>query len=148
MNTKRLKIRLLSLLFLASVGICFLSCSPQKRIARIAEKYNLTYLDTITLYDTTIINGFDTCYIAAKADTINIHDTINNIDYQIIERNDTIFLHVAQKADTITEIKYIPTEKIVIEKQDKTKKYLIISFCVLAVMGATFLYFFNKLNKN
>lgn len=126
----------------------FIACSPQKRIARIAQKYNLTYLDTITLYDTTIINGFDTCYIAAKADTINIHDTINNIDYQIIERNDTIFLHVNQKADTITEIKYIPTEKIVVEQKDNAKKYLLISFFVLAVMGTIFLYFFNKINKN
>lgn len=136
------------LLFCIGIFVLLISCSPQKRIARIAQKYNLTYLDTITLYDTTIINGFDTCYIAAKADTINIHDTINNIDYQIIERNDTIFLHVNQKADTITEIKYIPTEKIVVEQKDNAKKYLLISFFVLAVMGTIFLYFFNKIKKN
>ena len=136
------------ILFCIGIFVLLIACSPQKRIARIAQKYNLTYLDTITLYDTTIINGFDTCYIAAKADTINIHDTINNIDYQIIERNDTIFLHVNQKEDTITEIKYIPTEKIVVEQKDNAKKYLLIGFFVLAAMGATFLWFFNKLNKN
>ena len=135
-------------LFVVGLFTLLVACSPQKRIARIAQKYNLTYLDTITLYDTTIINGFDTCYIAQKSDTINIHDTINNIDYQIIERNDTVFLHVAQKADTITEIKYIPTEKIVVNQKDNAKKYLLISFFVLAVMGIMFLYFFNKINKN
>lgn len=125
------------------------ACNPSKRIARIAERYNLTYLDTITLYDTTIIQGFDTCYIALKSDTINIHDTINNIDYQIIERNDTVYLHVIQKPDTITEIKYVPTQKIVLQK-DKKSDIMKLVFAFLFTVGfiAITVYYINQIKSD
>jgi len=106
---------------LVLIGVLGLSCSPQKRIARIAKKYNLFAVDTVYFRDTV--------YLPAKTfNTVTFVDTFgrfsyknDNIQYQGVIVKDTVFIDITTPADTIYIAKNIPTSKIEIKPEKKEK---------------------------
>jgi hypothetical protein len=139
------------LLFLFTV-LFFCGCSPQKRIARIAEKYNLKTLETIVYKDTIYIPErvyvFDTQIDTAgsfyyKTDTITVQGKI---------KKDSVYIKFTTKADTVYIEKSINIETIKVQKIKKTKGIawgkiagVCIVFAFLLVAGR---YFLDKKNNN
>ena len=101
-------------------SILSISCSPQKRIARIAEKYNLYSIDTLHYKDTIFIP-------AKNIQTVSILDTANNFRYQsgdigyqgYILKDSLVFLTITIPADTVFIDKKIPTTKIEVKPPAK-----------------------------
>lgn len=97
------------------IPIILLSCSPQKRIARIAKKYNLIQTDTVFKKDTVIFEGArkDTTIHYLQKDTFvlreknmvykyyyNIHDSTVYLDGECLP--DTIYRDVPISVNSIS----------------------------------------------
>ena len=109
-------------------------CSPQQRVSRIVEKYNLS------IKDTTIIQA-DTIKTVYSKDVFN-HDTIftviqDNAKTKIQVQHDSVFI------TTFIPEKTIITEKIVTEKKKHIGSIII---AALLLAGALCLTVYNYIN--
>ncbi len=142
------KILLLLLLFF----LC--GCSPQQRIARIAEKYNLTQPETVILRDTVIIEPRtyvfqtpidSTGYFQDERNGIqlygNIMDTI--VTLKVITDFDTLYI---EKPVEIETIKVQTVEKGRVGFFDKIERFLFVLF--LFGFGSVLVYWFFFRRKN
>lgn len=131
-------------IFIYIISFFLLSaCSPQKRISRIAEKYNLKTYEVVKFRDTIIKP--EVIYIeTVSRNKEKIKDTIyienSTFKNKIIITPDSLRLMQVLKADTIFYEKEIPNEIIITEKENKNNwlNYLFTSLFSIAV---TTLYF-------
>ena len=108
-------------LFLFSVLLLSVACSPSKRLERLISHHpELMIKDTITFRDTIIMH-------ATKADTAilinSLTDTIylskDNLQITLKRVHDTLYIEGKCKGDTIYIERKIPVEKIKLVKSDK-----------------------------
>lgn len=131
-------------IFIYIISFFLLSaCSPQKRISRIAEKYNLKSYEIITFHDTIIRP--ETIYIeTVSRDKEKIKDTLyienDRFKNRIIVTPDSLNLMQVLKADTIFYEKEIQYEIIITDKENKNN-WLSYLFTSLLSIAATTLYF-------
>ncbi len=124
-------------IFLLSSCFLFLaSCSPQKRIARIAKKYNLTQTETVVVADTVAIPG-DTLWftVPAERDTVIVTETAT---IETVRDGEIIHVKVTTPPDTIIRTIPVPVEKIVV--QEKTRRVPWWMFVALLVAVAFVIY--------
>lgn len=105
------------------------SCSPEKRLHRIAQKYDLIKVDTLVVRDSVFIPSIeaDTALIWSQlTDTITIER--ERLKIKILRSHDTLKVFGECKGDTIIRIVKVPYEKIVISETfaDKYGQFLII----------------------
>lgn len=93
----------LSPLLFIGILVCISSCSPQQRIARIANKYNLVKSDTIFKKDTVIVEGSmrDTTIHYYQRDTIVLKENNMTLRYYYNIHDSTVYLRGECAADTI-----------------------------------------------
>lgn len=135
------KIMLLGFLLFCAISVN--SCSPQRRLHRLLEKYpELKHSDTIVFKDTIEIEipGSEiktfVPYEVLKTDTIRIKDSLQ--DVTIWMRNDTVFVNA--KVDTIYQKIYrekkIPVEKIFYRKpRDGLRWFWVVVLAVLVYLA-------------
>jgi hypothetical protein len=119
--------RKLSNIFLGVLMIIYftvlLSCSPQKRMARLLKHHpELLTKDTLIIRDTFVIkqSRVDTAFFLHQLyDTVTIEK--NNVITQLFIHRDSIFINQVRKADTIFIEKRIPVEKIISPKKEKSR---------------------------
>ena len=104
---------------LAVLLFLFSACNPQKRIARIAEKYNLKQWETVVYKDTIFIEQktytFDT-----QIDTAgNFHKKTDKYEVKGSIKDSTVYVLFTTKPDTIYIEKPINIETIKVEKIEK-----------------------------
>ena len=90
------------------------SCSPQKRVARLISKYNMEQLDTNIVRDTTItlFQPVDTTFMTNPIDTIVIFK--NRVKTVVHRFHDTLKIYQHVLPDTsVTETMYIYRTTIV-----------------------------------
>lgn len=111
------------------------ACSPEKRVARLVEKY---HLPTVTEYvtDTVILpERVHTDTVVMHADPVIIEDSV--LVVEIVPVNDTVFIvNTRIKADTI--VKSVPVTKYVVSDQQRSsRKPLVVLLVVVcsAVVG-------------
>ena len=94
------------------------SCSPQKRLNRLINKYpELSKTDTIKLIDSVIVPAIktDTFFSSfALKDTITI--TKEKLKIKLVKINDTIYLNAEVEPDTIIFEREIPIKKVIYKK--------------------------------
>lgn len=134
-------------IYIISFILFLSSCSPQKRITRIAEKYNLKAYEITTIRDTIIKP--EVIYIeSVSRNKEKIKDTIyienNTLKNKIIITPDSLKLMQVLKADTIFYEREIPKEIIFIDKEQKNNWFGYILIFIISI-SATALYF--KLRK-
>lgn len=105
------------------------SCNPEKRLHRIAQKYDLIKVDTLVVRDSVFIPSIeaDTALIWSQlTDTITIER--ERLKIKILRSHDTLKVFGECKGDTIIRIVKVPYEKIVISETfaDKYGQFLII----------------------
>ena len=127
-------------------------CSPQKRLHRLITKHpELIQLDTIIVQDSVFVPG-------VKIDTVfhllELKDTVfiskDNLQIQLVEINDTVYLDAEVKADTVVIIKEISVEKLAyvepiewyIKIWDNLSFWVIILFICVLIRKVTL--FFSK----
>lgn len=126
------------------ISIIFLiSCSAEKRIARIIKKHpELLVKDTITIMDTTIVKGstVDSLFVF-NSDTIVISDSNQVIKYfyNTITKNHYIKGEVKER-EVIKPIK-VPYDKLVLKDLTFIQQYsewiiilLLIGICILLLL--------------
>lgn len=128
--------------------ICFASCSPEKRVARIAERYNLYQIEQIVLRDTV--------YIPSR--TYNIETELDKSGYfsyskEIIidgkvKGDSIVILKVITPADTVYIEKEVKAKTITITKQEKTRNDFLMIICLFGFCLVSILYIFKKLKVN
>lgn len=93
----------LYLLLYIVILVCISSCSPEKRIARIAKKYNLVKTDTIFKKDTVIVEGAmrDTTIHYYQRDTVVVKENNMTLRYYYNIHDSTVYLRGECAADTI-----------------------------------------------
>lgn len=111
------------------------SCSPEQRVSRIVNRYNLNILDT------TII----------KADTIHtvISKEVIKKDTTFYVFNDTIRTKIQVIKDSVFISSYIPQKTIVTKKillQDKKKNWGLIFFILFLLLSETALIIYDYTN--
>lgn len=134
------------LLFTLFILVLFCGCSPQKRIARIAEKYNLKQWETVMFTDTIYmpekIYTFETLIDTAGRfyQEINGNTVIGQIN------SDTVYMKFTTKADTIYIEKPINIQTIKVEKPVKKNRFMTVLFLVLFT-GVCGFYIKTKIQK-
>ena len=107
--------------FLAFPLLLIISCSPEKRLARLMALHpGLKASDTLLVLDTFLIPF-------VQADTIlhinSLFDTVviekDRLQVSVLRLHDTLYLQGKCKTDTIFLEKKVPFEKIVIVKPDR-----------------------------
>ena len=110
------------------------ACSPEKRVARLVEKY---HLPAVTEYvtDTVILpERVHTDTVVMHADPVIIEDSV--LVVEIVPVNDTVFIvNTRIKADTI--VKSVPVTKYVVSDKSGSRKPLVVLLVVVcsAVVG-------------
>lgn len=125
-----------NIFLLASCFLLLASCSPQKRIARIAKKYNLTQTEQVTVNDTVTVPG-DTLWfiVPAERDTVIVTETAT---IETVRDGEIIHVKVTTPPDTIIKTVKVPMEKIVV--QEKTRRVPWWMFVVLLAVVAYVIY--------
>jgi len=132
--------------FFILISILAISCSPQKRLARLVHKHpELMQMDTIHIRDTFITKqvSIDT-FFSSKLDSFVI--VKDNITIKYIRQHDTIRISVTQPADTIIHLKSIPVQKVVVKIVKKPVPVWV--FIVMGFLGLFFIItFINTFRK-
>ena len=125
-----------NIFLLASCFLLLASCSPKKRIARIAKKYNLTQTETVVVADTVAIPG-DTLWftVPAERDTVIVTETAT---IETVRDGEIIHVKVTTPPDTIIKTVKVPVEKIVV--QEKTRRVPWWMFVMLLAVVAYVIY--------
>ena len=113
---------------------CFLllSCSPQKRIARIAKKYNLTQKDTVRVNDTLTVPG-DTLWftVPAERDTVIVTETAT---IETVRDGEIVHIKVTTPPDTIIRTIPVPVEKVVVNTVEGKRRFpWVLVFIIIAM---------------
>ena len=107
--------------YLTLLLLLLISCSPEKRLARLIEHHpQLKVADTLIIRDTIpipLIQADTVLHIDSLYDTVVIEK--ERLQVSILRLHDTLYLQGKCKADTIFLEKKIPVEKIVIVKPDR-----------------------------
>ena len=116
--------------------ILFASCSPQKKIARIAKKYNLTQKEVVTVNDTVCIPG-DTLFFTVPSE----RDTVIVTKYGTIETThdngqNVVYVKVTTPPDTLINTVYVPVEKVVVQNVEKHRRVPWWLFVMLIALAA------------
>ena len=110
---------------LGLVLIALASCSPQKQLAKLLEKYpELLQTETITVTDTVIVpeQHYDTAFIwNSIIDTFTVEK--ENLWLKIIRHTDTITVEGGARTDTIIQYKNVEVEKIKYVKEKSKLNY-------------------------
>jgi hypothetical protein len=133
------------------VMILLCSCSPEKRIARIARKHpEVLVKDTLMVRDTIITQGstLDSTFIFS-GDTVYVRDGRQEIKYFYNTTTQHHYIKGEVKPDTIYFEKKVPFEKIVVSESRFWSGFrwglatwvMFGAFCVL-------FWFFKKPNRN
>lgn len=112
-------------IFIASLFLC--SCTPQKRVARIVEKYNLSIKDTTILKADTLATVF--------SKEVFSHDTIFTVVNE--RQSQTIYI----KGDTVQITTIVPEKQIITERinvQPSKKNKVLVAMCVFSLIGLIF----------
>ena len=108
-----------NLLFTLFTFLFFCGCSPQKRIARIAEKYNLKTLETIAFKDTIYIEKKEYTFLTQIDTSGNFYQENKGNEMAGTVKGDTIYVKFTTKPDTIYIEKPITIETLKVEKVEK-----------------------------
>ncbi len=122
------------LLFLIPI-LLFCGCSPQKRIARIAEKYNLIQYDKVIFRDTLIIPSKTIMFQTVIDSLGNFYQKVNNNEIFGNIHDSVITVRVIPDADTIIIEKPIDVHTIKVNKVEKVKPYPIIDKMLFFLFG-------------
>ena len=120
--------------FIFLFTILFLSaCSPQQRIARIAEKYNLKQFETVVYKDTIYIP--EKVYnLDTQIDTAgNFYKKTEKYEIQGKVKNDTVYIKFTTSPDTVYIEKTVNIETIKVQTVEKNKGvawWKIIAVCI------------------
>ena len=110
---------------LGLVLIALASCSPQKQLAKLLEKYpELLQTETITVIDTVIVpeQHYDTTFVwNSIIDTFTVEK--ENLWLKIIRHTDTITVEGGARTDTIIQYKNVEVEKIKYVKEKSKLNY-------------------------
>ena len=123
---------------LGLVLIALASCSPQKQLAKLLEKYaELLQTETITVIDTVIVpeQHYDTTFVwNSIIDTVTVEK--KNLWLKIIRHTDTITVEGGARTDTIIQYKNVEVERIkyVKEKQKLNYNFLLIFGALLLIL--------------
>ena len=125
--------------------ILFASCSPQKRIARIAKKYNLTRKEVVTVNDTVCIPG-DTLFFTVPSE----RDTVIVTKYGTIETThdngqNVVYVKVTTPPDTLINTVYVPVETVVVQNVEKHRRVPWWLFVMLIVAFVVFVIYAGKI---
>ena len=125
-----------NIFFLASCFFLLASCSPQKRIARIAEKYNLTQTETVVVADTVALPG-DTLWftVPSERDTVIVTETAT---IETVRDGEIIHVKVTTPPDTIIKTVKVPVEKIVVQEKTRRVPWWMFVALLAAVAFATY----------
>ena len=107
------------ILFLSIILLC--GCSPQKRIARIAEKYNLKKTETVMFRDTIIVEPRTYIFQTEIDSTGHFEQEHNGVHLFGSVKGDSVKLRVITDFDTIYIEKPVEVEKISIQTVEKKK---------------------------
>lgn len=105
-----------------SFALIVCACSPQKRIARIAKKYNLVQTEIVQVSDTVCIPG-DTLFFTVPSE----RDTVIVTKYGTIETThdngqNVVYVKVTTPPDTLINTVYVPVEKVVVQNVEKHRR--------------------------
>ena len=112
--------------------ILLISCSPQQRIARIAEKYNLVQTKIITVNDTIVTPEFVHTFVT-------VYDSTGNFEYidkqtgMIVQgsvKDSLIYVTVTVPADTVIKTIDVPYKDITVNEVEWKKSFEEILFYV------------------
>ncbi|MBC8456532.1 MAG: hypothetical protein H8D67_00875 [Deltaproteobacteria bacterium] len=107
--------------YLTLLLLLLISCSPEKRLARLIEHHpQLKVADTLIIRDTIpipLIQADTVLHIDSLYDTVVIEK--ERLQVSILRLHDTLYLQGKCKADTIFLEKKIPVEKIITVKPDR-----------------------------
>lgn len=126
------------------------SCNPQKRVARIVERYNLEKTQQVTIFDTIFVDGqkLDTFYlINNRVDTF--YCEVGNSNVSTIIKGDTVFQFVEVKPDTIYRqvIKKVPYLEIQGDKSPSLfGKICAFFFFIGFLLVCLYVFLWNKIN--
>ena len=124
---------------------CFLllSCSPQRRIARIAKKYNLTQKDTVRVNDTLTVPG-DTLWftVPAARDTVIVTETAT---IETVRDGEIIHVKVTTPPDTIIRTIRVPFKQIVVNTVEKERKFP--WFLVVIIIAMAYLLYAQNIKE-
>lgn len=117
-------------IILLLIPILLISCSPEKRIARIAKKYNLIQTDTIFRKDTVLVEGArkDTTIHYLQNDTFVLREKNMVYKYYYNVHDSTVYLDGECLPDTI--IREVPITVNSINVQDKGVRQRIIDYVI------------------
>jgi hypothetical protein len=99
------------------LALITLSCSPERRIARIVKKHpHLMVKDTLTIHDTIYTKGtiLDSLFYFG-GDTVIIRDSILTIKYFYNKETQKHFIEGKVKPDTIYKTIRVPYDRIVVK---------------------------------
>ena len=126
-------------LFLAVLSASLLlSCTPQKRLNRLIERYPyLTVSDTIHTSDTFFFPeaNFDTTF-----ELIHLWDTVEiikeGVEITLWRTQDTIYTEIQKTADTVIIERSVPVEKLVYKPEELSdgQKYWFVPWLLLALL--------------
>ena len=135
------KIFLYFSLFVFSFSL--ISCSPQKRLARLLKKHpELLIADTIKIKDTILVPGIkiDTFFHkSALKDTIKFSK--EKLKLKLFEFNDTIYVNADVKPDTVYFERKIVVEKIIGGYDERQKWIKSIEQNITSFFGFAFILF-------
>lgn len=131
------------------ISLFFLSCTPQKRLARLIKNHpELSVIDTFYVKDTIVMKMKTTdTLINWKFDTAYINSNDGKVKVRLVHVRDSIKVNILQKQDTIFIKEAIPYKQIV-NRFDLSKGIawywivLILTFAVLTLFAII-----NKLLK-
>lgn len=126
-----MKIKALVLLFVCMIVYMLSSCSAERRIARIAKNHNLTTIENRTLTDTVIVPEFVTSYAMPLSGSMFGKYT-PKLSMSGMVRGDTVFVTVAQRADTIIITREVPVEVVAYNDNHLP---ISIKFAILAIIS-------------
>lgn len=124
--------------YVVIISIFLLSCTPQRRLARLISHHpELAIMDTFRIKDTIVlrIKNTDTV-INYKFDTTYVNSKDQKVRVRLVHIHDSIRVNILQKQDTIFIKQAIPYKKIV-NRFDMSRGidwYWIVLICTFAVI--------------
>lgn len=112
------------LLLLLLTVFLFLGCSPQKRIARIAGKYNLKQYETVIFRDTVVIEPRTYMFQTSIDSVGDFHQELNGTQLYGNVTKDIVTLKVVTDFDTIYIEKPVEIETIKVQTVTKSGGFL------------------------
>lgn len=147
-----MKMRKFLVLLLSLIVTCLFtaSCSPQKRVARIVERYNLEKTQEVTIFDTVVLEQqkLDTFYLI-KNQTDTFFCNVGNATIATVIKGDTVYQVVKLNPDTIYReiIKKVPYLEV---KKDNSPslfgKICAFFFFIGFLLVCLYVFLWNKIN--